>query len=317
MSNTSGHKKVLIVGDVMLDRYVIADDIRKSPEANIPLVYNYHFDDRLGGAGNVAINLKGLEIEPVLFGLSGDDEYAQILESLCQIHGLQHYFLTDSNRPTTLKARIVDAEFNQMFRMDREQTNDMDSNVEDSVISALESLIEGFTFDAIIIQDYNKGLLTESVIKFLQEKSSALTIPLLVDPKHNNFRILTHCSLFKPNLKELSTAVGYSITPDSASIRDALDKLECPQNTIFMVTLAEHGIFYSRNTSFGIIPGMIIEKPDVSGAGDTVLAVLTYGLINDFDTEEMANLGNLAGSLVCQKPGIQAISLHELNIKSA
>jgi len=314
MDSISSHKRVLVIGDVMLDRYIVADEVRKSPEANIPLIYNYGFEDRLGGAGNVAINLKGLEIEPILLSLTGSDEYAEILESLCQMHGVIHYFLTDSKRPTTLKSRIVDAEFNQMFRMDKESTEAIEPHIEQSVREAIESLVSEYTFDAIIIQDYNKGLLTSSMIEFIQKIALELNIPLLVDPKANNFQLLTHCSLFKPNLKELSAAVGYSISPKAEVISDALDKLGGNHEAVYIVTMAEHGIFYRGAACTGIIPGFEIQNPDVSGAGDTVLSVLAYCLLEGMNAEAMAKKGNEAGAMVCKKKGIQAISLKELGL---
>ena len=312
MLAATNKKKVLIVGDVMLDRYVIADEIRKSPEADIPLVYNYHFEDRLGGAANVAINLKSLEIEPILFGIIGNDDHAEQLESLCQMHGLQHYFLTDSPRPTTLKSRVVDSAFNQLFRMDLEVTNDIDPELEQSVKEALNSIMAELVPDAIIIQDYNKGLLTDSMIQYLQEKSNQLEIPLLVDPKSNNFNLLTTSTVFKPNLKELSAAVGYNIEPNDAAISEALDKLGGHEEAIYIVTLAEHGIYYRSKAESAVIPGYEVENADVSGAGDTVLAVLTYGLLQGLDPKAMASLGNLAGSIVCGKKGIHPIYLEEL-----
>ena len=299
----------------MLDRYHIGRHTRQSPEADVPLIEQLSIDDRLGGAGNVACNLKSLELNPILLSVIGDDAEGRVIEDLCKEKFETYHLITLKDRPSTLKSRIVDQDFKQYLRLDREVTADIDPQDQEIIAHKISKVISQHTFDAIVIQDYNKGMLTSRIISLIQKTSRDMGISLIVDPKKKYFSLLSNCTVFKPNLKELSQAAGYRIAPNVDDITLTIKELGLDKAQVIMVTMAEHGIFYldQKTGKKGIVPGHKIEEPDVSGAGDTVLSTLVKTLIDGIPIERMAEIANLAGAIVCKKRGIEVVNQNELN----
>ena len=299
----------------MLDRYHIGEHTRQSPEAEVPLIEQIRIDDRLGGAGNVAYNLKSLELNPILISVIGADKEGEIIEQLCKDKFDTFHLLTLSDRPSTLKSRIVNQEFNQFLRLDREITLDLSLPNQQTIKLWITEALKTHSISALVIQDYNKGLLTFEVISFLQKLCLEYNIPLIVDPKKNHFILLSNCNVFKPNLKELSQAVGYKVLPQKEDILLAINELDLNKAQYIVVTLAENGIFYFDKESgeYGVVKGQKIDSPDVSGAGDTVLSTLVRTMVDGQSIQQMAETANMAGAIVCRKKGIEVVHLNELN----
>ena len=297
----------------MLDRYHIGIHTRQSPEADVPLILQDRIEDRLGGAANVALNLKQMGLHPTLIASVGNDEAGNVLADLCESL-IQDVHLARLDRPTTLKSRVVDQEFRQYLRLDREQTSDYESDKLAELGALLSSQLPGAS--ALIIQDYNKGIFTEKFITSVQQMAMQHRIPIIVDPKKSHFRLLSQCTIFKPNIKELSQAYGAPVPPEAEAITKALRALDIKAEQTF-VTLGAKGIYYqdSKSQEMGIIDGLPVSDADVSGAGDTVLSALTLAHILAQTVQNKASMANKAGALVCEKKGICAISAAELGVE--
>lgn len=306
--------KVIVVGDLMLDRYVISSEEKISPEGDFPLLVQESIDDRLGGAGNVALNLKSLGVHPILISTIGDDAEGKVLSELCNKEFGDSDLIIVPERPTTTKCRVTDKNYRQYLRIDREETTELSAPFVNEIIDQVHDLIQKENIGAIILQDYNKGVLNRKVIEAVLKLSRKTSIPLIADPKIDNFRLLAECQVFKPNLKELSAAFGSTVLPDQGSIEKALKYVMAKSSGRVFVTLGADGIFYSDKSSGekGLIAGNRIENPDVSGAGDTVLSVLVLGMIQKLTIKEMATKANAAGAIVCSKQGVSSIDPNEL-----
>lgn len=305
--------KVLVIGDVMLDTYLYGTTSRISPEAPVPVVDITNQHDCPGGAANVAINLRALGAKVTLCGLVGDDHEGRILKEQLEEAGVACHFLAKiKTRPTTHKNRIV-SRGQQMLRFDREQKNEL-KGLEASQLkeAALAAIAEGP--QVVILQDYNKGVLFEELIVAVMAACAQRNIPVAVDPKKHNFFAYQSASLFKPNLKEVREALSTSIDPTlHTSLHDAalqlLGKLQAKR---VMITLSEHGVFIADETSANKTNAHARNIVDVSGAGDTVIAVGALCLSAGLSITEIAHLANLAGGLVCEKQGVASITSEEL-----
>ncbi len=304
---------VLIVGDIMLDEYVIGTHSRQSPEADVPIILSQQVDYRLGGAGNVAVNLKSLGLSTGIISVVGTDVQASVIHSLLGENAIDAHLISDESRPTTVKQRIVNQDFEQYLRIDTETTDQITLSQETEVILKIKNLLSLQRIAAIIIQDYNKGVLTDYVIKHIQELTLHHNIPTFVDPKQRQFKLLSKCSFFKPNLKELSLASKVEIVPEIKSIKQAIETLDLDCENIF-VTLGNKGIYYEElsTDNHGIVKGKPVDNADVSGAGDTVIASLVWGYLSGFSIEKMAKKANDSGAAVCRKLGVSPIFLKEL-----
>ncbi len=303
--------KVIVIGDVMLDRYIIGQHNRQSPEADIPIIDVYNIQDKLGGAGNVANNLKALGSHPILLSAVGEDLAGNKMVKLLEESNIENYLTKDKYRCTTVKTRIVDSKFNQFLRYDEENIESISNTVCSKLIQNLNQLIKEQNIDAIIIQDYNKGLLSIDLITYVQKKCLQSGIKLLVDPKINNFKLLSICDVFKPNFNEISTFLEQlNIEKTPESLIHHLKEKELDYKKLIL-TLAESGVFYKDDNTSGIIKGKAIEKPDVSGAGDTVIAVLSILILLKFQIRRIAKIVNECGALVCTKKGVSTISMRE------
>ena len=307
------NKNVLIVGDVMIDCYWRGNVKRISPEAPVPIFDLINEENRLGGAANVALNIKSLGANPILVSVIGNDARAETFKNL--LHGAfidEKFILHDNARPTTVKTRIV-AGAQQMLRIDVETITDVNAAIEANLIKSIENIISENNIDVMIIQDYNKGVLTTSVIKKIIFAAQTKNIPIAVDPKNKNFWAYKNVTLFKPNLKEISDALQHKVNPTLSELEAAAlilkDKLQAEQ---ILITLSEKGLYYNAGSIgkiYSITPRNI---SDVSGAGDTVISVAALCLAARVESKNLAQLANLSGGIVCEYAGVVPINFEQL-----
>ena len=306
--------RILVIGDVMLDAYVMGKVNRISPEAPVPIVSLENEDARIGGAGNVALNLLALGAKPIICGVIGEDSSGDKLLNLFEKNGISTDGLVKSiARKTTVKTRVISSK-QQLLRIDSESTFPLLESEEIKLNKTIQNIINQ-GIDGIIFEDYNKGVLTDSVIQNTIKIAKEKDIPTAVDPKKENFLSYKGVSLFKPNLKELKE--GLNLNFDFNSNKDLFEKgievlEEKLQNEISFVTLSEHGVFIKNQTEKYYVPAHMRSISDVSGAGDTVIAVATLCLISGASTKQIAEISNLAGGLVCEKSGVVSISKNDL-----
>ena len=306
--------RILVIGDVMLDAYVMGKVNRISPEAPVPIVSLENEDARIGGAGNVALNLLALGAQPIICGVIGEDSSGDKLLNLFEKNGISTDGLVKSMvRKTTVKTRVISNK-QQLLRIDSESTFPLLESEEIKLNNTIQNIINQ-GIDGIIFEDYNKGVLTDSVIQNTIKIAKEKDIPTAVDPKKENFLSYKGVSLFKPNLKELKE--GLNLNFDFNSNKDLFEKgievlEEKLQNEISFVTLSEHGVFIKNQTEKYYVPAHMRSISDVSGAGDTVIAVATLCLISGASTKQIAEISNLAGGLVCEKSGVVSISKNDL-----
>ena len=310
--NSFNEKKIMIVGDMMLDIYMKGKVERISPEAPVPIVSVTESFSRLGGAANVAQNLKALGTEPILCAVTGNDDKSNELISLMLEHNMNTSGIVKSNeRITTTKVRIIGNNA-QMLRVDTEDTFDLTENERNLLMSRIKEIINNENIDGIILQDYNKGVLTETLIKEVIAIANERNIPIGVDPKKKNFLAYQNATFFKPNLKELKEGIGIASKDDSIDeILKSVDALHNKLNCRYiMTTLSERGVLikdYETDT-YHHIPAHLRKIADVSGAGDTVLSVAMLCLVCNQNAYNIAALSNLAGGLVCEEVGAVPIN---------
>lgn len=305
-------KRILIVGDAIIDTYLWGEIHRMSPEAPVPVVdvaVNQN-DSRLGGAANVALNLKELGAESILCTVIGNDNRGIIFEQLMQEQGLSlEGMLISNGRKTTTKTRVI-ADNKHQLRIDEEDTYPI--KVENQFYNLIEKLTHNI--DAIILQDYNKGVLTETIIEKIISLANSKNIPTVVDPKKQNFLSYKECTLFKPNLKEINE--GLNTNPDINNFNEIEETTSKLRNIIsakaILLTLSNKGIFLNTRSGSKIKESTTSNVIDVSGAGDTVVSVAAMCLACNIDFEELAILSNIAGGIVCEKVGVVPITNKEL-----
>ena len=301
-------KRILVIGDVMIDAYLRGNVNRVSPEAPVPIVSLQKEEDRLGGAANVAINLVAMGASAIICSVIGKDKSGDKMVELLEENNISSEGLIfSSTRQTTVKTRII-GNNQHLLRVDSEQTDDINKTEEEQLISKVESILKG-EIDAIIFEDYNKGVLTENTIQRIIALANAKGIYTTVDPKNKNFFAYKNVSLFKPNLKELKEGVGMNFSfSDKDQFEKAVLKLEEKlENKVSFITLSEHGVFIKDNNSQHYISAHIRNIADVSGAGDTVISLATLCLTAGLSIKEIAEVANLAGGLVCEKSGVVSI----------
>lgn len=305
-------KKVLVLGDIILDIYLKGRVDRISPEAPIPILNHHHTSHALGGAANVAANLRGIGADVMLVSITGKDGEAEYLETMLDLEDITFQFVSLDDRPTTSKTRVI-AGSQQMLRIDHESTVDINPETENQIISIVENAFSRNPFQAIIFEDYNKGMLTRSMISKIISFAVSNKVQVVVDPKKNNFYEYKNADLFKPNFKECAAQVPFQLNPTIESLSAADEYLRSRLNhKISMITLAEHGVFISDGNDKYLIPTEIRQIADVSGAGDTVTAIATFGLIESLSLSEIATLSNQSAGHVCGIPGVHAITKDEL-----
>jgi rfaE bifunctional protein kinase chain/domain len=310
--------RVLVVGDVMVDSYLIGKVDRISPEAPVPVVTLKERNNLLGGAGNVALNIKSLGAEAILCSVIGNDKQGDELLSVMKKAGLNtDGIIRSTDRITTTKYRIISNRM-QMLRVDDEIDTDLNKTDSSELINHINQLITDKKPDIIILQDYNKGVLSGKIIEDISDIAAKAKIPVAVDPKRKNFTTYRGITLFKPNLKEISEGLKLETDPESTeSLQKAAQFLHESQNIeLVLITLSEHGIFISSKNSNGytskIIPAILRSISDVSGAGDTVISVAALCIALKADPELVAALSNIAGGLVCEQSGVVPVDKNRL-----
>lgn len=306
--------KAGVIGDVMLDTYMWGHVERISPEAPVPVVTLDKTEYRVGGASNVALNIASLGSSVSILSVIGNDDDGKQLRQLLEHQQIKTDFLLSSDkRATTSKTRIISRN-QQMMRLDKEIATDLGYGDENRLILALQTFIAQEKPDVIIFEDYNKGVLTELVI----QKAIALCkhhgILTTVDPKRKNFFSYKTVDVFKPNLKEVKDALNLLIEHvNEESLRHIHAELkEQLQHHISFITLSEKGVFYQNEERAAVIPSHLRSIADVSGAGDTVIAVASLVYAASKDAELMAEVANIAGGLVCEEVGTAAINRERL-----
>jgi len=308
------HYNILIIGDVMLDSYIWGQVDRISPEAPVPVVLCTKRENRLGGAGNVVINLKALGANPILCTIVGNDERQKILFDIFEQNQLTTKgILTSSERVTTVKTRII-GHHQQLLRVDDEINLPISSELETHFLTHIAQVLDNNKIDAIIFQDYDKGVITKRVIDEVVTMSQSKKIPTLVDPKKRNFSHFHHVTLFKPNFKELREGLKIDVEKGNfEQLFEAVKILHDSQNVEnVMVTLSELGVFISNNQQFWRVPAEVRDIADVSGAGDTVISVAALCVVAGMEMPKIAAIANLAGGLVCEKVGVVPIDKQQL-----
>ena len=273
----------------------------------------------LGGAANVALNIKALGAEAILCSVIGNDKQGDEMLNLMKNAGLSDAGISRSDkRITTTKFRIIGNRM-QMLRIDEEIDTDLDQIDAAAILHRISGLLTTHKPDVIIFQDYNKGVLSPGVIEAVSAMADKAGIPVAVDPKKKNFSAYKGITLFKPNLKEVSEGLKIEVNPLSAeSLQAAADVLHLSQDVrMVMITLSEHGVFISaKNRLSGdvsaVIPAVLRDIADVSGAGDTVISVAALCLATGTDPIFLASLSNLAGGLVCEQSGVVPVDKFRL-----
>lgn len=306
--------KVAVIGDVMLDTYWWGKVDRISPEAPVPVVALRKKEQRIGGAGNVALNTVSLGAETTLFTITGDDADADLLLGLLQDHHIDTKYIVKSNeRITTNKIRIISRN-QQMMRLDSEVTDYISKEDEETLVNNFASFVKRYQPAVAIFEDYNKGVLTESLIEKIIAICKEHNIVTTVDPKRKNFFSFKAVDIFKPNLKEVKEALNLlSDEINEEALRNIHNELHnILQHKISLITLSEKGVYIQKGNYAKIIPTHARNIADVSGAGDTVIAVasLVYAVTKDITLA--AQVANLAGGQVCEEVGTVAVNKEQL-----
>lgn len=307
--------KVVILGDIMLDTYCWGNVERISPEAPVPIVAVNKEEYRIGGAGNVALNLRALGAEAYIFSVVGEDIEAERLMQLMNEKNINtEHILKIANRPTTNKTRVM-ARNQQIMRLDSESCEDIAAEHEAFLLEKLSYFIRREKPQLLILEDYNKGVLTNTLITSALKIAKENDVIITVDPKKKNFFSYKNADIFKPNLKEVLEALNIHLdTIDKESLSKVHQSLnEKLRHRFSLITLSEKGVFFQEtNNTPTILPAKIRNIADVSGAGDTVIAVLSLVFIITKNILIAAEMANIAGGLVCEQVGTAAIDKQHL-----
>lgn len=299
--------KVLIVGDVMIDSYLWGAVNRISPEAPVPILSVEKREKRLGGAANVALNVKAMGATPILCSMIGDDQSGNDFLDLLKEADLSSEGIIKSNkRPTTIKHRVI-AKTQHILRIDEEAEKSLVDEENNSLVQRFEQLVT--ECDVVIFQDYDKGVLNEQNISTLIKLTNQSNKPSTVDPKKKNFLRYQNVSLFKPNLLELKQGLNIEIDNiDNKNIAEAIHKLQkAIPHTNTLITLSEYGMACANESEFYHTSAHDRKITDVSGAGDTVISVASLCLALNLPIKSLLELSNLAGGLVCEHAGVVPI----------
>ncbi len=303
--------KILIIGDVMLDKYYYGEVQRISPEAPVPIAHIKNEENTLGGAANVAHNLALLGCQVKLLGVVGKDNYCSELKSILEEKGIEDCLLISGKRSTTTKLRIIGAH-QQMMRVDFEDSMSLDPEIEAQLLEIIKDEIKN-QYDCVILSDYAKGVCTESICTLVINNCKNRKIPVLVDPKGQKWDKYQNAFLITPNIKELSDIAGTAINNEDDLIttygREILQKYGIAN---LIVTRSEKGLSLINSTQVNHIPTKAKEVFDVSGAGDTVVAVLAMLISNGTDLNMAAEIANFAAGIVVGKIGTYALHKDEL-----
>ena len=305
---------VLVLGDAMVDSYWWGKVDRVSPEAPIPVVTVTRQENRLGGAGNVSLNIQALGATPVLVSIIGNDEKGRIFSELMnESHLSSEGIFVDESRITTVKTRIISGG-QQISRVDQEISTLISPNFEEEVFAKIKEIIEQKQIHIIIFVDYDKGMITPWLIKNVIDLAKSKNIFTVADPKSRNFNVYNQVDLFKPNFKEFKDGLKLEIEKtDMQRLKVISENFKKEKQIgLLFITLSELGVFLTNGVMQNYYPAEIRDIADVSGAGDTVVATASLCLASGTTIPFMAQLSNLAGGLVCEKLGVVPIDLKQL-----
>jgi D-beta-D-heptose 7-phosphate kinase/D-beta-D-heptose 1-phosphate adenosyltransferase len=306
--------RVMIVGDLMLDRYVSGEVSRISPEAPIPVLAVTAAEERLGGAGNVAFNLRSMEVEVELVGVIGDDGWGRKLREVLEDAGVSSAGLVvDGDRPTSLKTRMVSG-VQQMLRVDFEDASPVSAAAKVQVLERARAMVD--QVGAVVLSDYGKGVLTDEIVRVLIDAARDVGIPVLVDPKGTDFTRYRGATLITPNRKEAELALGRDL-PDLESVDQGAQALiETAELDCAVITLGAGGIFFrTKDGHSGRETTKARAVFDVTGAGDTVIAHLALFLAGGYDLGDAVALANQAAGVVVARLGTNGVTRKELRAK--
>lgn len=298
----------------MLDAYVLGKVTRISPEAPVPIISLDKKESRIGGAGNVALNILNLGAKPIVASVVGSDPEGQELIDLFEKRGIStDGVIVSGKRKTTVKTRVISSK-QQLLRIDSEDTSSISNEIAKRLCSSVERIIkEGV--DAIILEDYNKGVLSKHIIRLFIELAKDNNIPITADPKKDNFNEYGGITIFKPNLKELKEGLNieFDLSTNKTDFENAVEQLRKKiPHQLSLITLSEHGIYATDDKTSSYAKAHSREITDVSGAGDTVIATATLCYICGASVQQIAKISNIAGGMVCEKPGVVSVLYNDL-----
>jgi rfaE bifunctional protein kinase chain/domain len=305
------NKKILILGDLMLDTYLTGKVTRISPEAPVPVVEITKEKYCFGGAANVALNILNLECIPILIGLIGKDNAGKTFRSLLKKEKIiEDGIVVSKKRPTTVKTRII-GDNQHITRVDHESREYAQQEEQDALLKKIDQYA-GLA-DAVILQDYNKGVLTKTIIQHVISLCIKNKIPVSVDPKFFNFNEYKGVTFFKPNLKETREALAKKLTDNTALVEAGFELLANLKAQSVLITRGPQGMsLFEKNKKVTHIPTLARKVADVSGAGDTVIATLTAAYSGGASKTEAAALANKAAGIVVEEVGIISITSKKL-----
>lgn len=305
ISGSFSQKSILVIGDVMLDKFMWGKADRISPEAPVPIISVDQISHSPGGAANVALNLSKLSANAHILAIVGDDNESKLLEDSLIKDGVKVKFIKDIKKSTTTKTRII-AHGQQVIRTDYENKNDITSEQIENIKDALYDL--STEIDAIIIEDYNKGILVKDCIETILDMAAKHNLPVYVDPKRDNFFVYNKIRLFKPNMFEFESMINFdkqnkSFEELGKQLREKIDA------EILMITRGEEGVTLFTDNNVQTIGTKARKVHDVSGAGDTAISAFVLSDLSGASIEESAMISNYAAGRVCEEVGVVPISL--------
>jgi D-beta-D-heptose 7-phosphate kinase/D-beta-D-heptose 1-phosphate adenosyltransferase len=305
-------KKVLVIGDVILDRYIWGAAERISPEAPVPIITVAKEECKLGGAANVARNLKSVGCTPILVGVIGKDGAGQQLKQALEAEGISAgHLVIDPHRPTSVKTRVI-AQKQQLMRIDQEEIQNLNARQEKDMLHRITAF--GGLVSAVVISDYGKGVISPGLMELLVPRLQPFRVPVCVDPKERNFAFYQDVTVVTPNLREAAYGSGVAIT-DPASLKKAAGVLINSLRLEYcLITQGEQGLtlFDREHTAHHLDAWQKEEVFDVTGAGDTVISLLAASLAGGAAMKEAAAIANCAAGLVVRVVGCGAVTAREL-----
>lgn len=304
----------LIIGDLMIDAYRFGKVSRISPEAPVPVIEIDSKEDRLGGAANVAFNIKHLGASPILLGTVGKDSKGKLLKDLLENNDMSTEGIIEiDSKITTVKTRVI-AQHQHLLRMDQEDCSELSDSEQEVLLNKFKTICSSKKIDVIIFEDYNKGLLSPSFIHEAIKIAKELKIPTSVDPKKDNFQDFKGATLFKPNKKEILEGLKLEDKTSLEELKEISRNLaEQSDFDLVLLTLSEDGVMISDKKDTFSDRAHKRDIADVSGAGDTVISVASLALALNLEKDLIATLANLAGGLVCEKVGVVPIDKYQLH----
>lgn len=303
------NKKILVIGDLMIDEYIWGKVSRISPEAPIPVVDVEKEEFKPGGAANVILNLTSLGAKVYSAGVVGDDAGAHRLLNYLKKNNVNlDSIIIDKKRPTTIKTRVI-AHSQQVVRIDKEKRIPVSDKIIDALINKIKKILKNV--DAVIFSDYGKGVITEELVDFTVKNISSKIIT--ADPKPKNIKIFRNVTLISPNKKEAQEATGIHIENEKDIDRVAEELKKITDAEAILITRGEEGMTLYYNKEKHHIPTVAREVYDVTGAGDTVISVITLALTTGADFKNSAYLANIAAGKVVAEIGVAVLTPYELS----